>query len=40
MPGLANLSEFFENPVLTETIKEVPVEANYIGSRFLPSDDN
>lgn len=39
MPGLANLSEFFENPVLTKTIREVPVETNYIGSRFLPSDD-
>jgi len=39
MAGLANLSEFFENPLFTETIKEVPVEAGYIGSRFLPTED-
>mgnify|MGYP000063705286 FL=1 len=39
MPGLANLSDFFENPVLTKTIKEVPVETNYIGQRFLPTED-
>lgn len=39
MPGLANLSEFFENPVLTRTISEVPVETSYIGSRFLPLED-
>ncbi len=39
MPGLANLSEFFENPVLTRTIAEVPVETNYIGQRFLPLED-
>lgn len=39
MAGLANLSEFFENPLFTETIREVPVETGYIGSRFLPSED-
>lgn len=39
MAGLANLSEFFENPLFTETIREVPVETRYIGSRFLPSED-
>lgn len=39
MAGLANLSEFFENPLFTETIKEVPVEAGYIGQRFLPIEE-
>lgn len=39
MAGLANLSEFFENPLFTETIREVPVETGYIGNRFLPSED-
>lgn len=39
MAGLANLSEFFENPLFTETIREVPVEASYIGTRFLPTED-
>lgn len=39
MAGLANLSDFFENPLLTETIREVPVETDFIGSRFLPSED-
>lgn len=39
MAGLANLSEFFENPLFTETIREVPVETGYIGSRFLPSEN-
>lgn len=39
MAGLANLSEFFENPLLTETIREVPVETGYIGSRFLPEEN-
>lgn len=39
MAGLANLSEFFENPLFTETIREVPVQSNYIGQRFLPSED-
>jgi hypothetical protein len=39
MAGLANLSEFFENPLFTETIREVPVEAGYIGQRFLPIEE-
>lgn len=39
MAGLANLSEFFENPLFTETIKEVPVETGYIGQRFLPLEE-
>jgi len=39
MAGLANLSEFFENPLFTETIREVPVEAKYIGQRFLPLEE-
>lgn len=39
MAGLAHLSEFFENPLFTETIREVPVETGYIGQRFLPSED-
>ena len=37
MAGLANLSEFFENPLFTEMVREVPVDARYIGSRFLPT---
>ncbi|WP_433958545.1 major capsid protein [Cytobacillus horneckiae] len=39
MAGLAQYSEFFNNPVFTETIKEVPVNKTYIGSRFLPTED-
>jgi hypothetical protein len=36
MAGLAQYSEFFSNPLFTETIKEIPVKKGYIGSRFLP----
>lgn len=36
MSGLAQYSEYFENPLFTETIQEVPVDENYIGGRFLP----
>ena len=39
MAGLANLSEFFANPLFTETIREIPVEAKYIGQRFLPIEE-
>ncbi|AYP68441.1 major head protein [Bacillus phage vB_BboS-125] len=39
MAGLAQYSEYFSNPLFTETIKEVPVEKNHIGARFLPSED-
>ena len=39
MAGLANLSDFFENPTLTRTINEIPVDTNYIGSRFLPIEE-
>ncbi|WP_332648886.1 major capsid protein [Lysinibacillus sp. 54212] len=39
MAGLAQYSEFFANPVFTETIKEVPVMKSYIGSRFLPTEE-
>jgi len=39
MAGLAQYSEYFENPLFTEAIREVPVESKYIGSRFLPIDD-
>lgn len=39
MAGLANLSAFFENPLFTKTIREIPVEAKYIGSRFLPIEE-
>lgn len=38
MAGLAQYSEYFENPLFTELIKEVPVDAAYIGSSFLPDD--
>jgi hypothetical protein len=39
MAGLANLSDFFSNPLFTEAIREVPVEAKYIGQRFLPIEE-
>lgn len=39
MAGLANLSDFFANPVFTNAIKEIPVPKNYIGNRFLPATD-
>jgi hypothetical protein len=39
MAGLAQYSEYFANPVFTETIKEVPVPKNFIGSRFLPIEE-
>lgn len=39
MAGLAQYSEFFTNPVFTETIREVPVDARYIGQRFLPIEE-
>ncbi|MGP9042109.1 major capsid protein [Cytobacillus kochii] len=39
MAGLAQYSEFFSNPVFTETIKEVPVSKSYIGGRFLPTEE-
>lgn len=39
MSGLAQYSDFFKNPVLTEAIKEVPVNPSYIGARFLPAVD-
>lgn len=38
MAGLANLSEFFENPLFSAAIREIPVEAKYIGNRFLPEE--
>ena len=39
MAGLAQYSEFFTNPVFTETLKEVPVSKTYIGQRFLPLEE-
>lgn len=36
MAGLAQYSEFFSNPVFTNTINEIPVKQEFIGSRFLP----
>jgi hypothetical protein len=39
MAGLAQYSEYFANPLFTETIKEIPVEAKYIGQRFLPTEE-
>jgi hypothetical protein len=39
MAGLAQYSPLFENPLFTQTINEIPVQADYIGSRFLPSQD-
>ena len=39
MAGLAQYSEFFANPLFTETIREVPVETGYIGQRFLPIEE-
>lgn len=39
MAGLAEYSEFFSNPLFTETIREIPVKTGYIGSRFLPIEE-
>jgi len=39
MAGLAQYSEYFTNPLFTETIKEIPVKTEYIGQRFLPLED-
>lgn len=39
MAGLAELSPFFQNPLFTRTINEVPVKATYIGGRFLPREN-
>lgn len=39
MAGLAQYSELFANPLFTEAIQEVPVEAKYIGQRFLPIEE-
>lgn len=39
MAGLAQYSEYFQNPLFSETIQEVPVKKGYIGSRFLPSEN-
>lgn len=39
MAGLDQYSEFFTNPLFSETIREIPVKAEYIGSRFLPIDE-
>jgi len=36
MAGLAQYSEYFTNPLFTDTLKEIPVKAEYIGQRFLP----
>lgn len=38
MAGLEQFSDLFSNPLFTEVINEVPVEAKYIGNRFLPID--
>lgn len=39
MAGLGQYSEYFENPLFTEAIKEVPVDSKYIGARFLPTEE-
>lgn len=39
MAGLAQYSDFFANPLFSETIKEVPVSQKFIGSRFLPTEE-
>lgn len=39
MAGLDQFSDLFANPLFTEVINEVPVEAKYIGARFLPIDE-
>lgn len=40
MAGLAQYSQFFDNPLLTEIIKEIPVPAAYIGGDYLPAEDS
>lgn len=37
MAGLAQYSEYFNNPLFTKAIKEVPVNPKFIGTRFLPA---
>jgi hypothetical protein len=39
MAGLANLSPFFQNPLFTRTINEVPVNPSYIGEKYLPREN-
>jgi hypothetical protein len=39
MAGLGQYSEFFKNPLFTGTIQEIPVKADYIGTRFLPIEE-
>lgn len=39
MAGLVQYSEFFTNPLFTQTINEIPVKAEYIGSQFLPIEE-
>jgi hypothetical protein len=39
MAGLAQYSAYFQNPLLTDTIREVPVKKEYISQRFLPRVD-
>ncbi|MCM3789430.1 major capsid protein [Domibacillus indicus] len=39
MAGLAQYSEFFSNPLFSETIREIPVKKDHIGARFLPIEE-
>lgn len=39
MAGLAQYSEFFANPLFTAAMKEVPVEAKHIASKYLPIEE-
>lgn len=36
MAGLAQYSPFFENPLFSDMVKEVPIEPKFISGRFLP----
>lgn len=39
MAGLAQYSEYFENPLFTETVQDIPVDESYISGRFLPRSE-
>lgn len=39
MAGLAQYSPYFQNPLLTDMIREVPVKTGYISERFLPREE-
>lgn len=39
MAGLAQYSPYFQNPLLTDLVREIPIKKGYISERFLPRDE-